>query len=136
MKQGCDISRQYGDCYQASLESAEELQSMKAAVEQSTPSGEEFRSIYDGLGLSEPIYVVHGTAIPPNGLDEGRTITHAWVEVGLHAIETSNHQQLRIPIANYYADHGISPIRRYSVAEARALVIKHGVYGAWHLMEA
>lgn len=130
------MSRPYGDCYQASLESAEELQLMKSAVEQSLADAENFKKLYNRLGLTNPISIVHGTAVPANGLDKGRTIVHAWVEVGADAVETSNGQLLRIPTANYYANHGITPIKRYSVPEARSLVTKHGKYAAWHLIEA
>lgn len=131
-----DVTRQYGDCYEASLVNAEELQLMKEAVEKSTPDAPKFKQLYEGLGLSEPVTVVHGTAVPPTGIDEGRTIVHAWIEVGTHAIESSNKQQLRIPTSKYYANHGITPVKRYGVTEARSLVTKHGVYGAWHLIEA
>jgi hypothetical protein len=129
------MSRQYGDCFQASLVSAEELKIMKDSIEQSMPEGAKYKEIYDGLGLSESIYVVHGTAVPPDGLDKGRTINHAWIEVGSHVIETSNNQRMRISTNDYYVNHGISPIKRYAVTEARDLTNKHGRYGAWHLIE-
>jgi hypothetical protein len=129
------VTRPYGDCYQASLESAEELQHIKKAVENSTSEALAFERLYEGLGLSEEIAVVHGTAIPPNGIDKGKSIVHAWVEVGDYAIECSNNQLLRIPRAHYYANHGISPIKRYTVPEARSLAMKHGLYAAWHLID-
>lgn len=135
MKHGNDMPRKYGDCYEASLNNAEELQQIKDSVEQSAPISEGLKSIYDHFGLSESICVVHGTAIPPNGVDEGRTITHAWIEVGDLVIETSLGQKLPISKNYYYANHGISPLRRYSVTEARGLANKHGVYKAWHLIE-
>ena len=64
------MSRPYGDCFKASLESAGELQIMKDAVEQSKPEGEQYQKIYESLGLSESIYIVHGTAIPSDGLGQ------------------------------------------------------------------
>lgn len=136
MKQNNDKPRPFGDCYQASLESAEELQFMKDAVEQSLPDSAAFKEIYDGLYLAEDISVFHGTAVPPDGLDKGRTILHAWVEVGPNVIETSVNQQRCIPTSDYYANHGISPIKRYSVKEARQLADKHGCFAAWHTIEA
>lgn len=129
------MTRPYGDCYQASLESAEELQHIKKAVENSTPEALAFERLYEGLGLSEEIAVVHGTAIPPSGIDKGKTIVHAWVEVGDYAIESSNNQLLRIPRSHYYDNHSISPIKRYTVPEARSLAKKHGSYAAWHLID-
>ncbi|NTU49890.1 MAG: hypothetical protein HGA87_03205 [Desulfobulbaceae bacterium] len=129
------MTRQYGDCYEASLKNAEELQLIKDAVEQSVPDGGKLKDIYDYLGLSESIRIVHGTAIPPNGIDEGRSIIHAWIEVGDLVIETSNGQKLPISKTEYYANHGISPLRHYLVTEARCLVNMHGKYGPWHLME-
>lgn len=131
-----DVIRPYGDCYKASMASAEELQLIKETVEKSLPNAPAFKHLYEGLGLSAQVNVVHGTAVPPTGIDKGRAIVHAWVEVGAYAIESSNDQLLRIPIYEYYANHSITPIKHYSVTEARSLAMKHGVYGAWHLIEA
>lgn len=135
MNHESDIPRPYGDCYEASLTNAEELQQIKDTVEQSAPNGVCLKKIYDFLELSKSICVVHGTAIPPSGIDEGRTITHAWIEVGDLVVETSNGQKLPIPKTDYYVNHRIVPIKRYSVSEARELANIHGAYKAWHLNE-
>ena len=110
----------------ASLENAEELQLIKYAVEQSCTCDVGLKKVYEELGLAENIYVVHGTAVPTDGLDKGRIIPHAWIEVGHHAIETSNGQRIGYPVSVYYEKHSISPKKRYTVSEARALADKYG----------
>jgi hypothetical protein len=129
-----DGNRPYGDCYQASLASAEELMQIKLLVEAEESAPEDIKAIYDKLDLTRPVSVVHGTVIPREGLDEGRTIVHAWLEVGDLVIETSNKQMLFIPSRDFYAVHEAIPAKRYSVAEARSLANRYG-YCAWHLSD-
>jgi hypothetical protein len=124
--------RVYGDCFEASLRSAEELQFVKESVESGTPNAHEVRNIYDRLGLHRTISVVHGTAVPTNGPDAGRTLVHAWMEVGDEVFERSNGQAQRYASSDYYALYSIQAIRRYAPAEARQLAQTHGRYAAWH----
>ena len=127
------VARGYGDCYEASFNSAVELILLKSAAE-TNPVDESLRRLYDGLGLAEDIAIVHGSAQPPDGPDRGRTIYHAWVEVGESVIETSNGQREKYSTADYYEHFKIEVLRRYSVGEARALAEKHNIYGLWHTM--
>lgn len=129
-------ARPYGDCYEVSLQRAEELQFVKESVEGGLPNAAEVRNIYDGLGLHRAVSVVHGTAVPPDGLDRGRTILHAWVEVGDEVLEMSNNQSLRFQRDDYYDTHGIVPVVRYAPAEARRLAEKHGAFAPWHTLPA
>lgn len=130
------MNRPYGDCYEASLNSAEELLAIKSGVEDCASPDPILMKLYDGLGLDREISVVHGTVIPPKGIDKGRSIMHAWVEVGADTIESSNGQLKKNVLTDYYEHFNASVVRRYSVTEARALVNKHGRYGAWHTMGA
>lgn len=125
-------NRSYGDCYQASLEGAEELAEIKRIVEKTPDTDSPFKRIYDHLNLSESIEVVHGEAVPSDGIDKGRTILHAWIEVGNKVIETSNSQKLPFDLKEYYENYGVKPIIRYTVQQARSLANQHGSYCAWH----
>jgi hypothetical protein len=126
--------RQYGDCYQASYNSAEELSTIKAEVERGNPDFDKLRAIYDRLSLQEEIAIVHGKVVPATGLDKGRELHHAWVEVASKVIETSNGQLISTPVSKYYADFGAEPIKRYTLAEATELRDKYQIYGLWHTM--
>jgi hypothetical protein len=126
-----DAERDKGDCYEASLKTAEFLQELKVYCEAGATDQAEH---YDLLTLSNPIHVVHGTAVAPTGPYVGEQFLHAWVEIGDFAIETSNGQQRRFLRAEFYVDYGISPVIRYSPEQARALAIKHGKYYAWHTL--
>ena len=128
------LARPYGDCYEASFKSAEELAQLKSAAE-TNPTDKDLKRLYDGLGLTEEIEIVHGAAVPPDGLDQGRTVFHAWVEVGGNVIESSNGQLQEYPAADYYEHFKIEVLHRYSVAEARDLAQKYKVYGLWHDMQ-
>jgi methionine synthase I (cobalamin-dependent) len=78
------------------------------------------------------MFIVHGKAVPPDGLDKGKTILHAWIEVGSKVIETSNSQRRTFKIDDYYKNNTIKPIVKYTVSEARELAEKYSCYGAWH----
>lgn len=125
--------RQYGDCYEASFKSAEELSTIKAGVERGNPDFDKLREIYDRLSLQEEISIVHGKVVPTAGVDKGRELHHAWVEVGSKVIETSNGQLISTSVSSYYADFCAEPIKRYTLSEATELRDKHQLYGLWHM---
>jgi len=129
-------ARPFGDCYKSSLIGAEELTKLKLQFESGKSEDETLGHLYEHLGLKDEIEVVHGHAVPPDGLDEGRKILHAWIEVGPLAIETSNDQKMRFTKDEYYENHSITPVARYSVDEARCLANAHGNYSAWHTLES
>jgi hypothetical protein len=127
-------TRPYGDCYVASLNLAEELAQIKMVAE-ADPTDAELKKLYDGLRLATDISIVHGEVVVPDGLDAGRTVLHAWVEVGGHAIEGSNRQMEQHPVEVYYEHLKTGALYRYSIEEAKALLEKHKIYGPWHTME-
>jgi hypothetical protein len=121
-----------GDCYRSSLLHAEELAFAKASVESGAPNAELLAEMYRRLSLSEPIQVVHGTAIIPEGPDRGTTTGHSWVEVDGKAFETSNGQMESYPVQQYYKYYSVTVEVRYSPAHARQLADNSGHYGPWH----
>lgn len=126
-----NTERPDGNCCEASLECAEELALIKFLVERDNLVGEILKTTYATLDLSRPISVVHGTVVPSDGIDKGRTIFHAWVEVGDIAVEKPLQKYLHFPLFDFYVNHNATLIRRYSVADARKLANLYG-YTPWH----
>ena len=106
--------REFGDCYKSSYEAANELDELS-----------EF-----GI-CPEDVKVVHGGITPLGGIDKGREIHHAWVEMGDCVIETSNGQQERFTKNKFYTLLHATIDHVYSVKEAKAHVERSGKFGRW-----
>ncbi len=75
--------------------------------------------------------IVHGT-VSGQGHLTGVRFGHAWVEVDDTVFDLSNGRAIIMPRDEYYALGEISNPRRYTVAEARKLMLAHEHYGPWH----
>ncbi len=134
MSEGAE-SQPLGDCYKAACDSAELLAKIKLSVETDASPDPLDLKYYDVLGLRDnPIEVIHGTAVPPVGQHAGRTIRHAWIEIGDVVLETSRDINRSFkPKSVFYQDYGADARKRYLVKEALQLKQAAGHYGPWDL---
>jgi hypothetical protein len=118
-----------GDCYEA------------AANYVLNNSGVAPLLLSPGVTPNPGLILVHGE-VTGQGVIEGVKYGHAWVEDGDMVIDVSNGRNLRLPKDAYYAlgrvNHdGVSTFKpnlhRYTAAEVRRNLVKHGVWGPWDL---
>jgi hypothetical protein len=64
-----------------------------------------------------PIHLVHGLL-----QKSSRKIKHAWIEIGDVAHDMSNFQDIHAPCEQYYRDNDAAPKRRFTRAEADAIL--------------
>jgi hypothetical protein len=111
-------SRKYGDCYESSFRSAEELELIgQVSPEKVDPAA---------------IEIVHGWVTPTIGPDTGRRIHHAWVELPGKVFETSNSQLIPFTQDEFYDIYSVEVTRRYQLDEARNLLSESRVFKRWH----
>lgn len=105
MKKTNADNRPMGDCYKAAYYSVQELESTMKSDE----------------SKRQPLYLVHGTVIAPRGLDKGRLLEHAWVELGNNAIEVSLGQQIDVSQKAYYNHFKATLKTKYTPEEEKFL---------------
>jgi hypothetical protein len=115
-----------GDCYQASLENALELQELKRQIESGQLNEPAARTIYEKMSLKEDILIRHGWANTVNGRGH-----HAWIEVGDYVIETQGGQRNLDHKDAYYKAFAVYPNETFTVDEAEHLRKEQGKFGAW-----
>lgn len=74
--------------------------------------------------------VVHGICTG-KGKIEGVRFAHAWAERGGEVYEFSNGNRGVLPAALYYRVGRVTVVARYTVEEARALMLRTEHYGPW-----
>jgi len=127
------------DWYEASYENAALFQEIKNAYENETldESAPEYRAkvnTYIQLELSNNIEIVHGLVGPSP--ETGKTIPHAWFEIGSRIFETQDERSDPYTLNKYIEIYGpINETARYTVAEATDMVNKHSGYGNWAAQE-
>jgi hypothetical protein len=88
-------------------------------------------------GAPEGALLCHGTCTG-HGPIAGVTFGHAWVETedsvtgGTFVIEKANGNDVIVERDTYYAAGQCRDVRRYTAAEARAMMMQHGHFGPWH----
>jgi len=107
-------AREFGDGYKSSYEAAVEFDEMVA------------------FGVCpNDVKIVHGRITPLTGIDEGREIHHAWVEMGDFVVETSNGHEERFTKSKFYTLLHATIDHVYSLKEAKARVEESGNFGRW-----
>jgi hypothetical protein len=91
-----------GNCFYVTLEFIKDSENLRAAGH---------------ISKSATVYLVHGLLDSANS-----KVKHAWVEIDDVAIDHSNNQSIRIPVEIYYSKNSALPSRRFSRAEADALL--------------
>lgn len=134
-----DETSQTGDCYEASFVTAEGLLAIKQIVEAATtlsaPIDPKMRHAYEQFQLSHEIYIIHGW-IRPDPSKESMT-HHAWVKVGNLTVESQSGRTDTYSKEEYENTYGpIKYTAKYTVAEAKLMVDKHGGYGNWAAKES
>lgn len=96
------------------------------------------RRMLDEAGRDPRMRLVHAVCLIGAGPQEGVPFGHAWIErdyggglVLCH--DVSNGRDLQIVQALYYAAGRPCQIHRYTLREARAMVVRHGHWGPWEL---
>jgi hypothetical protein len=97
-----------GDCYQAAIRCAEDLRGSAADVE-----------------------VVHADVMGQGPID-GVVHGHAWVELDRKVVfDRSNGRRLIAHAEQYHAAGQAENVRRYTLEEARRLMVETGHFGPW-----
>jgi len=114
-KYGNDVPKGDGDCFDKAVEVAE-------CLEKHYPD----------------IRIVHGEPIGTGGEALGIRFPHAWVELDLNGlvfvIDESNGNSVMISKNDYYTIGNIveADAMKYTMTEARIMMLKHKHYGPWH----
>ena len=113
-------NQQKGDCYKVAYESLLEL----SKIEASGFAAEK------GWKLT-PLFLVHGSAVPPSGPDKGKPIDHAWVETAGDVLELSNGNQNRYSQEVWASDYQAVPRLKYTKEQAEKFAKETGHAGPW-----
>ena len=114
-KYGNDVPEGDGDCFETAIEVAHRLH------DEGCPN----------------VRIVHGEPLGTGGEALGIRFPHAWVELTVDGVtfvvDESNGNSVTIDKNLYYEIGNIveADTRRYTTDEARAMMLKHGHYGAW-----
>jgi hypothetical protein len=114
-KYGIETPQGDGDCFESAIETAER-----------------FENHYPD------IKIVHGEPVGTAGEALGIRYPHAWTEMDINGasfvMDCSNGNNVLVSRDLYYAVGTIveSDVMRYTLNEARAMMLKHKHYGPWH----
>lgn len=109
-----------GQCYPRSFDLIEQL--VLAAEKEVDPVE---RSKFVDISL------VHGDVTPSSGIDEGKRIDHAWVEIGGYVLDDATGECAGLPIDVYYNNYSANPRVRYTYPMAKKLYFESQIYGPW-----
>ncbi len=82
------------------------------------------------LDHGQDFKLCHGSVIG-TGPVEGIPFGHAWVEINDMVIDQANGNSMMLPKDIYYQAGNVKDVARYTISEARRMMIQHETYGPW-----